>query len=228
MKLAAASLLMLVLLTGALADSSKGLKPRENVSSYPVHQQEQTLALGAEQLSNTQVQHAFVTELDKRYIVVEVGVFPAKDGSVILAADDFMLVVPGTNQTLRPVKPETIASVLYKKPATQRDVVVTPTMGVGYETASTNPDGTRNRGGWSTSSGAIVGVGDKQIGGTEADRKTMETELRDKQLPAGDAQQPVAGYLYFPVPAKTSKGNYELQYLKNGEKITLALNFPSN
>jgi hypothetical protein len=228
MKLAAALLLTLVLFTGALADPSKGLKPRENISSYPVHQQQQALALGAEQLSNTQVQHAFVTELDKRYIVVEVGVFPASDRSINLTADDFMLVVPGTNQTLRPVKPETIASVLYKRPATQRDVVVTPTMGVGYETASTNPDGTRNRGGWSTSSGAMVGVGDKQIGGTEADRKTMETELRDKQLPTGEAKQPVAGYLYFPAPSKKSKGNYELQYLKNGEKVSLALNSPSN
>ena len=228
MKLTLASVLPPVLFTGALADSPKGLKPRENVSSYPVHRQQVALALGAERLSNTQVQHAFATELDNRYVVVEIGVFPSKEGSVVLAADDFMLVVTGTNQTLRPVKPETIASVLYKKPATQRDVVVTPTMGVGYETGGTNPNGTRDKGGWSTSTGAIVGVGDKQIGGTEADRKTMETELRDKELPSGEAKQPVAGYLYFPVPSRKSKGNYELQYLKNGEKVSLALNTPSN
>lgn len=227
MKLTLASLLTFVLLTGALADSTKGLKPRPNASSYPVHQQQAVIALGAEQLSNTQVQHAFATELDKRYIVVEIGVFPAKD-AITLAPDDFMLRVPGSNQMLRPVSPETIATVLHKKPATQRDVTVTPVMGVGYETGGTNPNGTRDRGGWSTSTGAIVGVGDKQVGGTESDRKTMETELRDKQLPPGEAKQPVAGYLYFPVPSKKTKGNYELQYLKNGEKVSLSLNTPSN
>lgn len=228
MRLTLAGLLTILLLTGALADSGKGLKPRPNVFSYPVHQQRQAIALGAEQLSNTQVQHAFVTELDKRYIVVEIGAFPAKEG-VSLASDDFMLRVPGTNQMLRPVAPETIATVLYKKPATQRDVVVTPTMGVGYETGGGSyPNGTRDRGGWTTSTGAIVGIGDKKIGGTEADRKTMETELREKQLPPGEAKQPVAGYLYFPVPSKKTKGNYELLYLKNGGKVSLKLNTPSD
>jgi hypothetical protein len=228
MKVFSATVLTLVLLTGALAGPPKGLKPRENVASYPVHHQQGALSLGAEQLSNTEVQHAFATELDKRYIVVEVGVFPAKDGSLTLAPDDFMLRVPGTNQMLRPVKPETIASVLYKKPATERDVVVTPTMGVGYETVGSNPNGSRSNGGWTTSTGAIVGIGNKQIGGTEADRKTMETELRDKQLPPGEAKAPVAGYLYFPVPSKKVKGNYELQYLREGAKVTVALNIPSN
>jgi hypothetical protein len=228
MKFRLACAITLVLLTGALADPPKGLKPRENVNAYPVHQQRDVIALGAEQLSNTQVQHAFATELDKRYIVVEIGIYPAPDGSVTLAPDDFMLRVPGTNQMLRPVKPETIANVLYKKPATETDVAVTPTFGVGYDSGGTNPNGTRTGSGVTTSTGAIVGVGKKQVGGTEADRKTMETELREKQLPPGEAKKPVAGYLYFPVPSKKVKGNYELQYLRSGDKIAVALNVPSN
>lgn len=228
MKLTLATLLALVLLTSALADPPKGLKPRDGVNAYPVHRERATISLGAEQLSNTQVQHAFATELDKRYIVVEIGVFPLKDSAVTLAPDDFMLRVPESNQMLRPVTPETIATVLYKKPATQKDVVVSPTFGVGYETVGSNyPGGTRN-GGWTTSTGANVGIADKQIGGTEEDRKTMVTELKEKQLPAGEAKAPVAGYLYFPVPSKKTKGHYELQYLKNGEKVTLSLNTPSD
>jgi hypothetical protein len=226
MKFTLASFLTLMLLTGALADSPKGLKPRESVSSYPVHRVRQTLALGAEQLSNTQVQHSFATELDKRYIVVEIGVFPAKDGSVTLGPDDFMLRVRGTNEMLRPVAPETIATVLYKKPATETDVVVTPTVGVGYG-SGTNPNGTSG-GGWSTSTGAMVGIGKKQIGGTEADRKTMETELRDKQLPAGEAKQPVAGYLYFPVASKKPNDGYDLQFSTAGDKFSIALNKPQD
>jgi hypothetical protein len=74
----------------------------------------------------------------------------------------------------------------------------------------------------------MVGIDKKQVGGTEADRKTMETELRDKQLPPGEAKQPIAGYLYFPVPSKKMKGNYELLYVSNGGRVSLALNTPND
>ena len=85
MRITLSSVVVLLLLTSALADSPKGLKPRENVTSYPVHRQRRAVAIGAERLSNTQVQHAFAAELDKRYIVVEIGIFPATDGSVSVA-----------------------------------------------------------------------------------------------------------------------------------------------
>src|SRR6185369_10236338 len=133
MRTALATFAILALFTVALADSPKGLKPRATAADYPVFQQHIKLALGAEQLSQKQVQHAFATELDKRYIVVEVGVFPSKDGSLKLNAADFMLHVAGTSQVLRPAAPETIAQVLYKKPSTSHDVTITPVTSVGYE-----------------------------------------------------------------------------------------------
>jgi hypothetical protein len=225
MKALLAGVAMLFALCPSVADSAHGLKPRAAASSYPVFQQQQALSLGAEQLSNKQVQHAFATELDKRYVVVEVGVFPAADGNVNLNASDFMLHIAGTNQVLRPASPETIAQVLYKKPATSRDVTVTPTGSIGYETGGRDIYGNRYPGGVTASTGTMVGVGKTKVGGTEADRKTMETELRDKSLPQGEVRHPVSGYLYFPV-STAKKVQYALEYSGNSWTIRLQLPAP--
>ena len=225
MRTALATFAILALFTVALADSPKGLKPRATAANYPVFQQHPKLALGAEQLSQKQVQHAFATELDKRYIVVEIGVFPAKDGSLKLNANDFMLHVTGSSQVLRPAAPETIAQVLYKKPGKSHDVTVTPVTSIGYESGGRDPFGNRQAGGMTTSTGAIVGISSDTKGGTEADRKTMETELRDKALPQGEVIHPVSGYLYFPV-STSKKVQYELEYSANGQTVRLQLPSP--
>lgn len=224
MRTSLACLAILTLLTIALADSPKGLKPRPTAANYPVSQQHPKLALGAEQLSIQQVQHAFATELDKRYIVIEVGVFPARAENIRLNTTDFMLHVAGTGLALRPAAPETIAQVLYKKPSTAHQVTVTPVTSIGYDSGGRDIYGNRQAGGVTSSSGAIVGISRDKKGGTEADRKTMETELGDKSLPQGDITQPVSGYLYFPV-STSKKVQYELEYSSNG--VLLRLQLPS-
>lgn len=225
MKTLAAVIAGLLALTIASADSTHGMKPRNTAADYPVFQQHPNLALGAEQLSPKQVQHAFATELDKRYVVVEIGIFPGANGNVKLSASDFMLHVVGTKEILRPASPETIAQVLYKKPATTHDVTVTPVGSIGYESGGRDMYGNRYPGGMTTSTGAMVGIGNNKVGGTEADRKTMETELRDKGLPQGDMTQPVSGYLYFPV-STNKRVQYELEYTGNGQDIRLQLPMP--
>jgi len=225
MKTLTAAIAVLLALTVASADSTHGIKPRHTAADYPVFQQHQALALGAEELSQKQVQHAFATELDKRYIVVEVGIFPAANGNLKLNSADFMLRVAGTKEVLRPASPETIAQVLYKKPAMTHDVTVTPVGSIGYESGGRDMYGNRYPGGMTTSTGAMVGIGSNKVGGTEADRKTMETELRDKSLPQGEMTQPVSGYLYFPV-STNKRVQYELEYSGNGQEIRLQLPMP--
>jgi hypothetical protein len=51
----------------------------------------------------------------------------------------------------------------------------------------------------------------------------MELELSEKQLPEKVVSAPVAGYLYFPLPAKKRRGAYELEYDGTAGKATLAL-----
>ena len=103
------------------------------------------------------------------------------------------------------------------------------TTSVGYETGTyTDPyTGQRRRaGGVTTSAGVGVGVGvggsGSQSGSTEADRKAMEIELKEKGLPEGKASAPVAGHLYFPISNKKN-AKYQLEYMLNGEKVTLLL-----
>jgi hypothetical protein len=225
MKTLAAGVAVLFALTVAGADATHGIKPRHMAADYPVFQQHQALALGAEQLSQKQVQHAFATELDKRYIVVEIGIFPAANGNVKVSPSDFMLRMAGTKDVLRPASPETIAQVLYRKPATTHDVTVTPVGSIGYDSGGRDPYGNRYPGGVTTSTGAMVGIDSSKAGGTEADRKTMETELRDKSLPQGEVAKPVSGYLYFPV-STNKKVQYELVYSGNGQEIRLQLPMP--
>jgi hypothetical protein len=53
----------------------------------------------------------------------------------------------------------------------------------------------------------------------------METELLEKGLPEGAVLKPMAGYLYFPRPARMKSGDsFELQYI--GDEGTVKLPLP--
>jgi hypothetical protein len=107
-------------------------------------------------------------------------------------------------------------------------VAVYPTAAVGYESGGIDPVTGQRRGrGVYTSTGVGVGVGGPQPpapGSTERDRRTMELELSEKGLPEGNAAAPVSGYLYFVLSSgKNKKAPHQLEYMLNGEKITLQL-----
>ena len=208
---------------------------RDSAGAYPAHSEHPMAAIGAELLTAAQVHGSFSSELNRAYLVVEVGFFPGEQTDVTLL--DFSLVPAGTQTVLRPVRSKVIAAVLQKKPADTRkpsapgDVTVYPTVGVGYESGpSYDPvTGRRRGGGWTTSAGVGVGVGGAGGQGapppasTSADRRTMETELSEKSLPEGPTARAVAGYLYFPFPGKKKDLAYDLVYTHHGEKIVLPL-----
>jgi hypothetical protein len=212
----------------ASAGSREGLAPRSAPSDYAVQKQAGNLSLGAARLPKEQVKNSFSSDLDRGYIVVEVGVFPGESG-VELRRNDFMLRAADKNgaDLVRPAAPETVAGVLQKKnrQAGRHDVDVYPHGDVGYSTGTRDAYGNRYPGGWTTGVGVGVGVGNNNPApaSTNADRRTMETELRDKVLPEGSQTSPVAGYLYFPVATK-DKISYQLEYkAADGAKLVLPL-----
>ena len=82
---------------------------------------------------------------------------------------------------------------------------------------------TRRAGGPVYGAGIGVGVGSTTSAATtDSDRKTMETELRDKELKDGDVSKPVAGYIYFPITTK-EKVEYQLQYHGQDAVVQLPL-----
>jgi hypothetical protein len=228
--------------------AADGVAPRKDVVAYPAHSERENFAIGADLLDPGQVRGAFVTELNRGYLVVEIGFFPR--GEINVSTEDFSLREAVSQKVSRPVSPKVVAGVLQKTAPDQRNVDLYPSVGVGYESgrcqetdaAGTSAErrrpcqavdpvtGRRSNGGWNTSTGVGVGVGGTRPGATDADRKaadadrkTMALELSEKELPDGKTSRPVGGYLYFPVPRKHKNVAYDLEYNLGGDKIVLPL-----
>ncbi len=212
--------LLLVTLVGCQVFAQNPPAPRASAADYSASKVESQYSVGAKLLSKSQVQNSFATPLAGRYVVVEVGFYPADGKSIDLEQSNFALVTSDSKSSVAPATPEEIASILQKRPQSSRDVTLYPTANVGYESWPVyTGNGTKQVGGPVYGAGMGVGVGKTTSPATtDSDRNTMETELSDKQLKSGEVNSPVAGYLYFPVASK-EKGNYQLQY-RGGESTT--------
>jgi hypothetical protein len=217
---------LLASLALCLPAAEPGLKPRAAVEDYPVQSSTPAVAIGAHRLSAGEVRGGFATDLSPGYVVVEVGVYPKDGKRVDLGPGDFLLRRAGTKEAVRPAGPKAIAGALQRSNAHDREITLSPTVGVGYESGPGGYDPVYGRRGGEVSTSAGVGVG---VGGTQPpastpeDRKTMELELGEQQLPEKVITAPVAGYLYFPLAEKKRRGAYELEYDGPAGKVTLAL-----
>ncbi len=206
------SVLIVGLLNCCVAVGQNTPAPRASASAYPASKVQPVYSIGAKQLSKTQVQNSFATPLADRYIVVEIGFYPADGKTISLNQSDFALRTSDGKDVVSSASPATIASICQKRPKSSNDVTLYPTANVGY-VSYPSYDGSGRR-----VSGPVYGVGmgvgvDKgpSAATTDSDRQTMETELLDKELKDGEVSKPVAGYLYFPIATK-QKVEYQLEY----------------
>lgn len=222
--------LMSVLAIVVSANAEQGVRPLAGPHDYPSSAQAAGVHLGAKLLSAKEVRKVFVSDLNRGgYLVVETAVYPKDAKPVAIHPGDFVLVEKSSGKTVRPAGAKAIAALLQKENAKDRDITLYPQAGVGYESGPGYYDpvtGTRRGGGMHTSVGLGVGIGNSNTADTAADRKTMETELREKGLPDETTSQPIAGYLYFPLKLKkNAKAPLELEYLQPGTsraiKVTL-------
>jgi hypothetical protein len=241
----------------SLAADPSGLRARGNAADYPRHAAENLVSIGAEMLGAQEVKNTFATDLNRGFLVVEVGVYPPDGKTWNLNPDDFSLRI-GADKVVRPSTPSTVASVLQRKAKDRSaarggsgpgDIMVYPSATIGYESVSSgtiDPATGRARrgggGGWVTGGGVGVGMGGNNgpmpqggpaPGASDVDRSTMQTELWDKSLPEGEIKAPVAGYLYFPMPEEMKKKGpaagkaFELIMQNPDTKIRLALAPPA-
>jgi hypothetical protein len=218
----------------ALAQGPHGTVPLASAAKYNAHAENNGMAIGATLLNRSQIRKTFSSDLESCCKVVEVALYPAKDGMIEVSLDDFALRITGQDIAAKPSTPVLIAAKLQRRAEPKDDagigpdVVIQPTAGIGYQTGGIDPvTGQPRRGGVVTSAGVGVGVGKPQpeppkSGSTDADRRTMELELGEKGLPQGNAAAPVAGYLYFSLPKKRNV-KYQLEYNLNGNKVVLPL-----
>ena len=227
-------LMMSVLLPLAaivFAQGPRGTVPRTSAENYAAHAGQDGNSIGATLLSSSQIKKQFSTDLNHCCLAVEVAIYPRKDGMLEVSLNDFALREVGKDIAQKPSSADVVAGRL--QPRTHpdqpgdRDVIISPRAGIGYESGSIDPvTGQRRGGGIVTSTGVNVSVGGPppppQPASTEADRRTMTLELREKGLPEGNTTSPVAGYLYFTL-SKKKKARYQLEYMLNGNKVVLPL-----
>jgi hypothetical protein len=210
------------LLHSCLAPAQSPLAPRTSATAYPASKVQPLYSIGVRELSKTEVRNTFATPLADRYVVVEVGFFPANGKSVQLLHSDFALRAADGTIT-NPASPATVAAMYQKRPEASRDVVLYPTANVGYASGPAY-DGTGRR-----VSGPVVGAGmgvgvenNTSPATSDADRQTMETELAEKELKNTEVSSPVSGYLYFPITSRR-KGEAQLEYHGTSEVTNLPL-----
>ena len=222
-----------------LMASAPGIRPRAAADSYPSHQDKQDLSIGAALIPPEQAKKMFAADLNHAgYVVIEVGVFPGPGQDVDLNPHDFMLSVGGNSVALRPVDAGTIAEIVAGKqdvPAPRsgpHDINTSTGISVG-RVSYPDPVTGRQTSGTVTTTETGVGIGGPAPqpcrGGYGCDEAPMpqpapqrsptqtasilSQELWEKGLPDGKTVHPVAGYLYFPKPAKKSKdAAWELRY----------------
>jgi hypothetical protein len=197
--------------TGALAAGPQ-VKPRDAATEYRLHSERDRVSVGAEVLSPGVVRSTFASDVERGWLVVEIGVFPKEE--VEISRDEFRLVSSDGRSSLRAVEPRVIAARLQKAGSGGRDVTLYPSVGVGHATGPYGGTGT------AVGVGVGVGGGGDRPASTDADRRTMELELSEKGLPEGRTSKPVAGHLYFPLPQNRNIA-YTLEFKLGEEKFLL-------
>jgi hypothetical protein len=213
------ALLVIAISAGlASAAESRGLKPRPSPDEYPSVKTHEGVTVAARVLTSDEVRSGFVTDLERRYAVVEVAIYPAAGKEIELSDLDFSLRYDGRTSWTRAASPRAAAAAVRRRNAASRDgdITLIPSVGIGH---STGPDWGNGRRGGGTTVGTGVGVAiggagsaDPPPASSDADRAVMERELADKALPTGKLNAPVAGYLYFPLPQRKTVVAEELEF----------------
>ncbi len=213
--------------TFLVAQGPKGTEPRPVAASYSAHAETNGFAVGATLLTADQARHSFVSDVSRCCLVVEVAFYPPKDVPLNISLNDFVLKVKGTDVAVKPSSAQVIAASLQKKARSDRDVTVSPSHSVTYQSGHGYDPVTDTQGSGTTqTSSVIVGIGHPypNPASTDKDRSDMEAELSEKGLPEGAASTPVAGYIYFTISSKKKDANRQLE-CKLGES-TIVLSLP--
>ena len=207
------------------AAAPKGTVPRSSAQQYALHAVRDGFSIGVVALAPEQARKQFVSDVNRCCVVVEIALYPSKDGKLDISLNDLVLRQNGGEVGEKPASAKVVASKLQKQAQSTRDITVVPSVGVGYGSGGYDPaTGTRAPSGTYKQVGVGVGIGGggPQSGSSDKDRGAMEAELSEKGLPEGAASAPVAGYVYFPV-ARKKNAKLTLECTIRGEKVELSL-----
>jgi hypothetical protein len=205
----------------------KGVHPRATPDDYAVKASGKGATYAASLVPADQAKHLFAFDITGKYLVFEVAYFPQENQAAQIDPDDFVIKRGDKGEATHEADATAVASAIQKENAPRQtsslggDTHVYTEANVGYGSGRDPVTGQRVNG---TYTGAGVGVEHggspappdaPRPGGTLVDRDQLQGQLRDRQLPSGKFDHPVAGYLYFPKAAvkKDGSGNYLLEHL---------------
>src|SRR5215475_11637214 len=179
---------VLVVIACLAVAAPKRTVPRSAAEKYTLHAVRDQFSIGVVAISPEQARKQFVSDLNRCCVVVEVAVYPGKDGKLDVSLNDLVLRQNNSEVGEKPASAKVVATKLQKKAEATRDISVYPSVGVGYGSGGYDPvTGTREPGGTYKQVGVGVGIGGSrsQPGSSDKDRSAMETELSEKGLPEG-------------------------------------------
>ncbi len=217
-----------------LSASDGGVPPRASSSDYPVSRDAKAATIAAAVVRPERARK-ILGEAGKKFIVVEVAVFPRNGGTVTVSPRNFSLQV-GADQVSYPASPREVAAVWEERDHplpggvnVRGTAVGTVSAGGDMGSGSPGPDGVSRRypsgtRGWGAGQGVSVDNYPRQDPRPGTDIGPVEEKAGDLALPQGETTKPVAGYLYFAPPAKKAKtAPLELRYSNDGERLALPL-----
>lgn len=179
-------------------------------------------------MTPAELNKTFPADLARKYIVVEVAIYPKEGPAVEVKAVDFALKL-GDGE----IRPETAEKVSWMwqpratpGPDLKSNTHVTAESGVILGNGQDPNTGRRVN---STGTYESVGVSNYPSqtppapSSSRVDADRMEALLDKFALPEGKTNSPVAGYLYFRLPVKKTKGVQELQYERDGASASMIL-----
>jgi hypothetical protein len=130
-------LVALLVVAGAVsvvAAGPRGTVPRTSVQEYGAHAQRSGLGVGAVLLTAKQTRKKFATEVN-RCCAVEIAFYPAKEKELDVALDDIMIETEADG-LVRPISARAVAAKLQQMAEQGRNVAMTTSAGVGYESGT--------------------------------------------------------------------------------------------
>lgn len=208
---------MILILVSAVAlmAGAPGIRPRASTAEYPAHASTGVAEFGAVVIPAGEAKKIFAADIDKAgYIVIEVGVFPAGGQEIDLSPLDFTLRTDPNAAAERTADIDAVAAAARPgAPASGAEAPseeVIGTAGASVQHVS-YPDPVTGKKTGATIVGVNSGVsadrtsGAHQTSGGDAGR--LEQQLWEKSLPDGRTSAAVAGYLYFPKPARKARNS---------------------
>jgi hypothetical protein len=203
----------------------RGLPPRSGTADYPVHQGTKQAQLAAAVVPDKQIAGMFSAEIARRYVVLEVGIYPRNNQMFEVAWSDFTLKIG--DAFVRVEKPRDVAAPWQEKSRIpDKPVTVISEAGLVFGRSTDPVNGKRSSVGTYES---VAVTNDPRAApappppSQTRDPQAVERRVLETVLPEGPTRVPVAGYLFFPTDKlKRRKGDaIELRWSKDSDSAVL-------